>query len=160
MKKELEYYDLKRVGHKPKEGEEVTYRPGVYIYATNSKGEVLMIFDERSGCWELPGGGLEVGESFLEGGLREFKEETGFDAIIKGDQPEFVDYDLAFYLTKKFHHEINFFYVGIVDENQVASELNLDEEEDISQVKFFSLEDLGKIEDIIHFQKKFLSKYI
>lgn len=46
---------------------------GVYI-AGNA---VLLIQDPRSQRWELPGGGLEKGETAKQGLIREFKEETG-----------------------------------------------------------------------------------
>ena len=47
-------------------------------------GEILMVRQFRWGIddfsWELPGGIIDPGESPLEAGLREFQEETGFEA--------------------------------------------------------------------------------
>ena len=40
----------------------------------------------HDGAWTMPKGGIEPGESALEGAIREFKEETGFDAA-----PPFFD---------------------------------------------------------------------
>jgi 8-oxo-dGTP diphosphatase len=34
--------------------------------------------------WTVPGGGVEFGESVETTALREFKEETGYDAVIEG----------------------------------------------------------------------------
>lgn len=44
-------------------------------YATN--GKVLLIQDPRSLRWELPGGGVEKGETIRQGLSREFAEEAG-----------------------------------------------------------------------------------
>lgn len=48
---------------------------GLVIF--NSQGQVLLL--EYKGKWDLPKGHVEDGETFLEGALRECKEETGLD---------------------------------------------------------------------------------
>lgn len=50
---------------------------GVYI----ADGKVLLIKDPRSLRWELPGGGVEGGESIHEGLAREFTEEAGLTIV-------------------------------------------------------------------------------
>jgi len=42
--------------------------------------------------WELPGGGLEAGESYAETAVREIREETGFevDLAVLPDQPRWT----------------------------------------------------------------------
>lgn len=55
-------------------------------------GEFGIIFDDKNrvllchrcdyDLWNLPGGGLEAGESPWEGVIREVKEETGFDVEV------------------------------------------------------------------------------
>ena len=36
-----------------------------------------------SGNWALPGGAMDIGETFAESAMREVKEETGFDVRIE-----------------------------------------------------------------------------
>lgn len=56
--------------------EDFINRNSVYgVMAQN--GCVLMVQDSKSGRWELPGGGVESGESELEALMREVLEETG-----------------------------------------------------------------------------------
>lgn len=63
----------------------VQFRPSAYALIKNSKGKILMIRDGR--CkhvqWELPGGGLEVGESPQQAAKREVREEVGYTITCK-----------------------------------------------------------------------------
>lgn len=82
---------------------------GVRIIALNSCGELLLVRQHRhpisAEIWEIPAGGVEFGESLLEAGRRELKEETGFAS----DQwrvvsevfplPNLVDFRAAFVLA-------------------------------------------------------------
>lgn len=40
--------------------------------------------DPNKGLWSIPGGMVKLGESPEEAAIREFREETGLDAIIEG----------------------------------------------------------------------------
>jgi 8-oxo-dGTP pyrophosphatase MutT (NUDIX family) len=44
------------------------------------EGRVLLLHDDVDGCWEFPGGRLDVAERPVEGLLRELDEETGIGA--------------------------------------------------------------------------------
>ena len=54
------------------------YRAGAGAVIVNSAGQVLaMKRKQMADAWQLPQGGLEIGESPLEAVLREIREETG-----------------------------------------------------------------------------------
>lgn len=49
-------------------------------------GDKILLVRHRKGTrhyWVLPGGRLEYGETFYECGVREVKEETGLDVVVK-----------------------------------------------------------------------------
>jgi len=52
--------------------------PTVYAIAFNGD-RFLMIFNEKRGGWEMPGGRIEDGESAEDAAKREFLEESGYD---------------------------------------------------------------------------------
>ncbi|GAA5878401.1 hypothetical protein JCM16303_002760 [Sporobolomyces ruberrimus] len=59
-----------------------TVRVGVGCFVVNPKGEFIVGVRKGShgaGCIQLPGGHLEIGESFEQCAIREVLEETGLD---------------------------------------------------------------------------------
>lgn len=58
--------------------------PVVNIAVFNLTGELLLIQRSDNGFWALPGGYMEVGESFAEAAVRELREETGVAAEVTG----------------------------------------------------------------------------
>ena len=53
-------------------------RFSVRIILKNNRGEICVIKSEKYGYMQVPGGGIDPGESILEALRRETKEETGF----------------------------------------------------------------------------------
>jgi ADP-ribose pyrophosphatase YjhB (NUDIX family) len=49
---------------------------------TDGEGRILLQRRSDSGNWALPGGVMDVGETFAQSAIREVKEETGFDVRI------------------------------------------------------------------------------
>lgn len=56
----------------------------VVVIGRTKEGDILLVRQFRWGIddfsWELPGGIIDPGENPIEAGLREFREETGFEA--------------------------------------------------------------------------------
>jgi 8-oxo-dGTP pyrophosphatase MutT (NUDIX family) len=50
---------------------------GYVLTALWHEGRVLMVYERDRECWELPGGGIEPGESPRAAAVRELWEETG-----------------------------------------------------------------------------------
>jgi 8-oxo-dGTP pyrophosphatase MutT (NUDIX family) len=53
---------------------------GSSVLLLDGKDRLLLQLRRDNGCWGLPGGSLEPGESLESTALRELKEETGFHA--------------------------------------------------------------------------------
>ena len=49
----------------------------------NNRGEVLLQKRADNGCWGLPGGRVDIGESVEQGAVREVLEETGINVTVK-----------------------------------------------------------------------------
>lgn len=71
-----------------------TYRISIKAVIKDEAGRVLL-GREEDGSWELPGGGLEHGESPQKGLAREVAEETGFTVEWISEQP------VAFWTIRK-----------------------------------------------------------
>jgi len=64
--------------------DKLKWRPGVYGLILNEQGEVLVVQNTVNYLYELPGGGVEIHETFSEAVIREVWEETGFHVEIDG----------------------------------------------------------------------------
>ncbi len=58
-------------------GSPTQFRIAVYALIFSAKHEILLALRRDIDWWNLPGGGLEIGESVEEGVCREVREETG-----------------------------------------------------------------------------------
>lgn len=58
--------------------------PSVTAAARDDRGRLLLIHKIDNGCWALPGGGMDIGESIREAAIREMEEETGVLVEVTG----------------------------------------------------------------------------
>ncbi|MDT0377748.1 NUDIX hydrolase [Streptomyces sp. DSM 42041] len=50
---------------------------GYALVVLRHEDRVLMVLERHRGCWEIPGGGIEPGETPREAAVRELREEAG-----------------------------------------------------------------------------------
>jgi ADP-ribose pyrophosphatase YjhB (NUDIX family) len=65
--------------------------PSANVVVVNDDGAILLIRRSDNNNWALPGGGMDLGESLLDTGVRETAEETGIDVEITGLVGIFTD---------------------------------------------------------------------
>lgn len=58
--------------------------PSVTVVVRNDAGELLLIHRTDNDLWAVPGGGVDLGESVPQAGIRETEEETGLRVEITG----------------------------------------------------------------------------
>ena len=70
---------------------------GSGILVKNEAGEILLIKRTDNGCWGIPGGSCELGETFEEAAVREAYEETGLEvhnlqlfSVFSGKEMHFI----------------------------------------------------------------------
>jgi 8-oxo-dGTP pyrophosphatase MutT (NUDIX family) len=56
--------------------------PAVNVVVVNDAGEILLIRRTDNGNWALPGGAIDLGESFAQAAVRETLEESGIECAI------------------------------------------------------------------------------
>jgi ADP-ribose pyrophosphatase YjhB (NUDIX family) len=75
------------------------WRPATYGILIEN-GKILLIPDKK-GCYDLPGGGIQIDENIESATIREFKEETGlqatFERILETHESYFFDEDDAYH---------------------------------------------------------------
>jgi putative (di)nucleoside polyphosphate hydrolase len=83
----------------PDEIAALPYRPCVGVVLTDGQGRVFagQRADMDTPAWQMPQGGIDKGETPVEAGLRELREETGVrkrHVTVLGETAEWLPYDL------------------------------------------------------------------
>ena len=77
MSKRTDYY------HDPGAPSANSLVVGSSAVVVDDEGRILLQRRSDSGNWALPGGAMDIGETFAQSAVREVKEETGFDVRIE-----------------------------------------------------------------------------
>ena len=85
--------------------------------------------------WVIPGGGVQWGETLHEAAIREIKEETNLDVDIH----KFLCHKEIINLPGDYHSVVFFFLAS-------PKNAELEAREDISQAKFFNIEEIKKLD--------------
>lgn len=103
------------------------FKIGVFAIIFNNEQKVLLCHRRDHNLWNLPGGGLELGETPWDGVIREVNEETGLTVEVK---------TLCGVYSKPEKNEIVFSFIcEIVDGN-----ITLTDEAD--QIEYFAVSEL------------------
>jgi|SRR5579859_1438698 len=110
-------------------------------------GSALLVRDERNrillgqrnkdpqrGLWVIPGGKINAFERIGEAGARELEEETGLRVEVG---PQFKVYEIV--NPPNEHRIVIYSWARVIHGTPKASD-------DLSQVRFFSIEELGEIQ--------------
>ncbi|MEK7093053.1 MAG: NUDIX domain-containing protein [Patescibacteria group bacterium] len=121
---------------------------GVKVLLKNSEGKYLLMrrsaYEERGvGKWDFPGGRIDIGSTLTENLKREVSEETGLEL---SSEPRLI---AAQDLMWTDRHVVRLTYVGEAD-----GTVQLSEEHD--EHKWFSLDELRKLDNLDQFLKKLL----
>lgn len=80
------------------------YRAAVGMMVVNHKNEVFVArrLDTKAQAWQMPQGGIDMGESPLEAVMRELKEEIGTNNVrIIAESRDWYHYDLPPFLVNR-----------------------------------------------------------
>jgi 8-oxo-dGTP pyrophosphatase MutT (NUDIX family) len=110
---------------------------------------VLMVFPQKGrGLWELPGGGVDPGETIQEGIARECLEETGYSVFVPPGSEPFISSEKNFYSASgDYWNAVIRVYLGtLVAAEQDSSKINSakDDPDEIESVAWKSLRELSE----------------
>ncbi|WP_042479416.1 NUDIX hydrolase [Bacillus ndiopicus] len=114
--------------------------PGSAIVVLNEKSEILLQLRSDTNDWGLPGGGMEMGDSFEETAQKELFEETGLIA----QELKLIGLASGKELYYKFPHGDEIYNAtAIFKANAVTGTLKLDEES--KDLQYFALNQLPNL---------------
>lgn len=127
------------------------YRVSIKGLILDKTGKKFLVIQEDNKWWELPGGGLDWGESPAECLKREIKEEMGL-TVTK------VNPDLAYYII--FNNKKKTWIINLVFEAKVKN-LEFTPTQECQKIKFISPKEINSMNvfnNVKQFAKLFDSK--
>jgi len=121
-----------------------TPKVGVGVVLRNSEGKILLLLrngSHGSGTWSLPGGHMELGETFLDTCKREIKEETAIDIQSIGS----VGLTNDIFKEEGLHY-ITLFFEGFYD-NKMQVPINM-EKDKAKDMKWFTLKEIYELKNV------------
>ena len=127
------------------------------------ESKVLLIFHKKHNMWLQIGGHIELNEDPDEALFREVKEECGLDIEIIGEkQPKFEMKGTKFLYAPRFMniHDINetHKHIGLIYFAKAKSDKFALSEREHTGIRWFSREDLDKLEFNLNEAVKFYAK--
>lgn len=114
---------------------------GSSAVAVDDEGRILLQRRSDSGNWALPGGALDIGETFAQSVMREVKEETGFEVRIERIVGIYSDPGHVFaYEDGEVRQEFNICMACTI----VGGELQVSEES--TDVQFVSIDEVAQLQ--------------
>jgi len=111
------------------------YRVSVKALILNETKDKFLICEEDNGKWELPGGGLDWGETPQEGVSREIGEEMGLKVLRVASKP-------SFFLTSKMSG--GDWAVNVLYETELEN-LNFTPSDECVNIKFVNKDDIKEM---------------
>lgn len=79
------------ISNKSNRPDDYLYRISLKALIYDDRGRILVVKESGRKYWDLPGGGIDHGESIEDGLLRELREEVSFEGVIVSSRVISVD---------------------------------------------------------------------
>lgn len=125
--------------------EQCYYRVSIKGIVIDNDGKILLS-REDNGKWEMLGGGLDHGEDPVRGLKREILEEAGLEVTYISPNPKY------FVTTPRFDTSDTTYIANVIYEIKLKN-LDFIPSDECQELRFFSLDDMGKVELFPNVQK-------
>jgi 8-oxo-dGTP pyrophosphatase MutT (NUDIX family) len=120
----------------PYDGSPVEWRVSVYVIVIKDR-KILLGKSKVEKLYDIPGGGVDIGETLEEAIAREALEEVG--AQIKLGEIVLANLDYFYHRKGKFYQALQLFYIA-----ELVGELGEPTDELVESVEFVSLDQIEK----------------
>lgn len=129
-------------------------RPTVAVILENKNKEILLVkraFPPKKNWWDLPGGFIQLNETFEEGARREIKEELGINI----SKLEYINSYYNLYLYQGiYYHTLCVNFASKINNQKIIPK------DDVASIRFFSKNNIPFNRIAFSAIKKGLEKYL